>query len=162
MQIEKLKLKNFRCYDELEIDFEPKLTVIVGENGKGKTAIFDALAIALEPYLRSFDASGRQITPQDVRRVPVYKKDMRHIDGMECHYPVEIKLEGEVYGKKLTCNRRLLEGNVPEDDADEFTRTLRSRQAARCQGERQQAVAGACLLRYSAHLGRQQADDKFS
>ena len=103
MQIERLRLKNFRCYDELDIDFEPKLTVIVGENGKGKTAIFDALAIALEPYLRSFDASGRQITPQDVRRVPVYKKDMRHIDGMECHYPVEIKLEGEVYGKKLTC-----------------------------------------------------------
>ena len=30
MQIDKLKLKNFRCYDELEIDFEPKLTVIVG------------------------------------------------------------------------------------------------------------------------------------
>ncbi|WP_462372319.1 AAA family ATPase, partial [Phascolarctobacterium succinatutens] len=102
MQIERLRLKNFRCYDELDIDFEPRLTVIVGENGKGKTAIFDALAIALEPYLRSFDASGRQITPQDVRRVPVYKKDMRHIDGMECHYPVEIKLEGEVYGKKLT------------------------------------------------------------
>ena len=108
MQIERLRLKNFRCYDELDIDFEPRLTVIVGENGKGKTAIFDALAIALEPYLRSFDASGRQITPQDVRRVPVYKKDMRHIDGMECHYPVEIKLEGEVYSKKLTCTRRLL------------------------------------------------------
>lgn len=120
MQIERLRLKNFRCYDELDIDFEPRLTVIVGENGKGKTAIFDALAIALEPYLRSFDASGRQITHQDVRRVPVYKKDMRHIDGMECHYPVEIKLEGEVYGKKLTCTRRLLEGNVPEDDAAEL------------------------------------------
>ena len=54
MQIERLRLKNFRCYDELDIDFEPRLTVIVGENGKGKTAIFDALAIALEPYLRSF------------------------------------------------------------------------------------------------------------
>ncbi|MGM9570424.1 MAG: AAA family ATPase, partial [Phascolarctobacterium sp.] len=49
MQIESLKLKNFRCYDELDIDFEPQLTVIVGENGKGKTAIFDALAIGLEP-----------------------------------------------------------------------------------------------------------------
>ena len=34
MQIERLRLKNFRCYDELDIDFEPKLTVIVGENGK--------------------------------------------------------------------------------------------------------------------------------
>ena len=36
MQIEKLKLKNFRCYDALEIDFEPKLTVIVGETAREK------------------------------------------------------------------------------------------------------------------------------
>ena len=61
MQIEKLKLKNFRCYDALEIDFEPKLTVIVGENGKGKTAIFDALAIGLEPFLRCFNIAGKHI-----------------------------------------------------------------------------------------------------
>ena len=46
MQAKRLKLKNFRCYDELDIDFDPELTVIVGENGKGKTAIFDAIAIA--------------------------------------------------------------------------------------------------------------------
>ena len=41
MQAKRLKLKNFRCYDELDIDFDPELTVIVGENGKGKTAIFE-------------------------------------------------------------------------------------------------------------------------
>ena len=63
MQAKRLKLKNFRCYDELDIDFDPELTVIVGENGKGKTAIFDAIAIALEPYLRAFDMkAGRAAT----------------------------------------------------------------------------------------------------
>ena len=29
MQAKRLKLKNFRCYDELDIDFDPELTVIV-------------------------------------------------------------------------------------------------------------------------------------
>ena len=98
MQIDKLTLKNFRCYEALEIDFEPKLTVIVGENGKGKTAIFDALAIALEPYLRCFKVEGRHISQKDVRRVPVYKADGKRIEAMCNQYPVEITLEGQVHG----------------------------------------------------------------
>ena len=77
-----MKLKNFRSYDELETDFQPKLTVIVGENGKGKTAIFDALAIALEPYLRCFTVAGKHISPKDVRRIPVYKDDGKRIGAM--------------------------------------------------------------------------------
>ncbi len=40
MHVEKLMLRNYRCYENLEIDFEKRLTVIVGENGRGKTAIF--------------------------------------------------------------------------------------------------------------------------
>ena len=119
MRIDRLRLKNFRCYDELDIDFDPRLTVIVGENGRGKTAIFDALAIALEPYLRAFGVQGSQINTKDVRRVPVYDKD-RHISGMESRYPVEIKLEGEALGQRESCTRRLLAGDAVADEAAEL------------------------------------------
>lgn len=95
MYIEKLHLKNFRCYESLDMDFEKKLTVIVGENGKGKTAIFDSLAIALAPYLAAFDIEGTKIRSKDVRRVPVYKEDGLHIAKMESRYPVSISLEAE-------------------------------------------------------------------
>ena len=120
MQAKRLKLKNFRCYDELDIDFDPELTVIVGENGKGKTAIFDAIAIALEPYLRAFDIKGRELLPKDVRRLPVYNEQTQHIESMESRYPTEVTLEGEAFGKPLACTRRLLEDNVPEDDDAEL------------------------------------------
>lgn len=119
MRINRLRLKNFRCYDALDIDFDPRLTVIVGENGRGKTAIFDALAIALEPYLRAFGVQGRQLSPKDVRRVPVYDKD-RHIAGMESRYPLEIRLEGEALGKSACCVRRLLAGDVVADETAEL------------------------------------------
>ena len=69
MRIDKLYLQNFRCYDELEFNFDKNLTVIVGENGKGKTAILDALAISLEPYLRAFGCKGRNMNERDVRRI---------------------------------------------------------------------------------------------
>ena len=114
MQIEKLRLKNFRCYEALEIDFEPQLTVIVGENGKGKTAIFDALAIALEPYLRCFSIAGRHITTKDVRRVPVYKEDGKHIASMRSQYPVEIALEGLVQGEKISCSKTVADPSLTE------------------------------------------------
>ena len=45
--ITKLYLENFRCYDKFEIDFDKELTVIVAENGQGKTAILDAVACLL-------------------------------------------------------------------------------------------------------------------
>ena len=52
MRFTSLHMKDFRATRELEIDFEPDVTVIVGRNGAGKTSILDALA-AMIGYLRA-------------------------------------------------------------------------------------------------------------
>ena len=39
MYISKLILENFRKYKTLNVDFNPNLNVLVGENNSGKTAI---------------------------------------------------------------------------------------------------------------------------
>lgn len=120
MRINRLKLKNFRCYKELDIDFDNKLTVIVGENGRGKTAIFDAIAIALEPYLRKFKTNGRQIVQKDVRREPVYQADGVHIECMRNLYPVEIKLEGEALNKHMSSTKILNSDGTLYEQADDL------------------------------------------
>lgn len=120
MRVDRLKLKNFRCYSELNIDFDSKLTVIVGENGRGKTAIFDALAIALEPYLHTFHVQGRNIVQKDVRRVPVYAEDGIHIARMENKYPVAIQLEGCALNKKMSCTRILQQDGTRIDEAEDL------------------------------------------
>lgn len=43
MKIEKLYLKNFRNYDNLEINFCDKLNIIIGNNAQGKTNILEAI-----------------------------------------------------------------------------------------------------------------------
>lgn len=121
MQLDRLKLKNFRCYDELEIDFDPRLTVIVGENGKGKTAIFDALAIALEPYLRCFAMPGRHICAKDVRRVPVYSADGKHIESMRSQYPVRVELQAQVGEKKVSSCKSITAPGGEETWSENFT-----------------------------------------
>ena len=52
MKLTRLVLDNFRCYDRLEIAFEHDITIIVGNNGAGKTSILDGIAQLFGPFLQ--------------------------------------------------------------------------------------------------------------
>jgi AAA15 family ATPase/GTPase len=55
MYISKLKIKNFKCFDEVEINFDPNFNLIIGENNSGKSTIFDALRLwqlAFQKFLK--------------------------------------------------------------------------------------------------------------
>jgi predicted ATP-binding protein involved in virulence len=68
MKLERLHLKNFRCFDELSIEFGKRLTVIIAENGAGKTAILDAIAIGFGRYLTKLPGvAGRTTKETDIR-----------------------------------------------------------------------------------------------
>lgn len=43
MYIKNLKIKNFRNYDDADIEFSPKTNILCGNNGQGKTNIIEAL-----------------------------------------------------------------------------------------------------------------------
>ncbi|BAP57872.1 hypothetical protein THII_3575 [Thioploca ingrica] len=49
-QVKKLKLENFRGFEQVELEFHRNLTVLIGDNGTGKTAILDCLAILLTNF----------------------------------------------------------------------------------------------------------------
>lgn len=51
MFIEQLKIKNFKGFSEESFQFKNRFTVIIGNNGSGKTSILDALAVAAGCYL---------------------------------------------------------------------------------------------------------------
>ena len=57
MKIKNLHLKNFRCFEDFDIEFNTGdenhggLTVLVAKNGEGKTAILDAINIAWGPFI---------------------------------------------------------------------------------------------------------------
>ena len=51
MRIDSLTLHNYRCFDEVRVEFNERLTVLVAPNGGGKTAILDAIAVAFSPFI---------------------------------------------------------------------------------------------------------------
>ena len=70
LRIDQLRLTNYRCFPDLAISFDPSLTVLVANNGQGKTAVLDAIATALGPYVSAFDdGKDRAFKPGDIRLV---------------------------------------------------------------------------------------------
>lgn len=77
MKLKEICLKNFRCYEDLTVLLDEKLTVLVAPNGQGKTAILDAISIALWSFIGQFDLSSdknsrknHNITIDDIRVTP--------------------------------------------------------------------------------------------
>lgn len=93
MHLKQLTLGNYRCFESLQIDFHPELTVLIAPNGSGKTTVLDAARVALWPYVKGFDLgsqAGKSATIQiaDVRLAP-------QADGnMEPQLPSRIEAVG--------------------------------------------------------------------
>jgi AAA15 family ATPase/GTPase len=62
--IESLELKNFTVFRDLKIDFSPKINVIIGENGTGKTHLMKA-AYALASGSRAIE-NKTDVTSEDI------------------------------------------------------------------------------------------------
>lgn len=56
MRIKHLDIRNFRGYEKKSFDFDEKLTVVVGNNTAGKTALLQAVQVALGAFLASLKA----------------------------------------------------------------------------------------------------------
>ncbi len=71
MYIKHLKIKNIRCFDEIEIDFKIDClsTLFLGDNGDGKSTILRCLAIGLCDE-SSASALFRELSGEFVRRRP--------------------------------------------------------------------------------------------
>ncbi len=67
MRLKSATVRNFRCFDELEVQFHPRLTVLVAENGGGKTALLDAIAIGLTPLLTHLSSANQRLTGPGIK-----------------------------------------------------------------------------------------------
>jgi len=108
MRIDFLTLHNYRCFDDVRIEFNDRLTVLVAPNGGGKTAILDAIAVAFSPFVgKTGTAKGKKFRVQDSRRTFVSAGS----NGAKTLSPFqEIVLEatGELEGQEVSWKRRRL------------------------------------------------------
>lgn len=70
MRIKTLELTNFRNFEKATFEFPANFTVIIGENGKGKSSILQGLRLAAATFLLGIDEADRyHIQKEDIRRI---------------------------------------------------------------------------------------------
>ena len=77
MIIESIKLVNFRSHDEFLLHCKKKTSLIVGENGSGKTSVLEAIYEALRG--KSFRATDEEILR---RGSEFYRVELKFINGL--------------------------------------------------------------------------------
>ncbi|MBP1543513.1 MAG: AAA family ATPase, partial [Oscillospiraceae bacterium] len=106
MYIRSIELTNFRCFEKERIEFDPQLTVLIGDNGCGKSSVLTALSIAAGSFFLGFDniPSG-SISQGDVR-------NKTYLSGSlvlrEPQFPAQISCTGSFDGAtELSWSREL-------------------------------------------------------
>jgi len=114
LKIRKLKVKNFRCFEEREFEFDDEFTVLIGGNGAGKTAVLDALAkcLALAMAETHVEHGGAYVGVPDVRRETIPTEPMSQ---MEPRYPVELGITAVTEGCVTSLRETLMAADAPID-----------------------------------------------
>lgn len=107
MKLNKIEIKNFRCFQHFSLELTPGVTVLIGRNGTGKTSLIKSIANALsfifatskEPKIEEVLAAGNpdlkiaNISPSEVW----WDETKRTSAGY-----VSIKAEADFEGKRLS------------------------------------------------------------
>jgi predicted ATP-binding protein involved in virulence len=103
LRIDSLSLNNFRCFSKCEVEFENDLTVLVAENGQGKTAVLDAVAIAAGTFVNAI--TGTYQSPGFGRTDIHFSK---HTNGeMTPTFPAWFSARGLVAGSEMEWDRAI-------------------------------------------------------
>ncbi|HRC56326.1 MAG TPA: AAA family ATPase [Kofleriaceae bacterium] len=69
MKLRRLHLDNFRAFQATTVELDPQLTLVLGGNAAGKTALLDGIAVALGSLFQGIDESpSRHIRKEEARR----------------------------------------------------------------------------------------------
>ena len=108
MRVKELKIKNFRCYEDVEIKLNSDYTVLIGINGAGKTTILDAISIALGGYVSVFDGMGIYGINRNDSHYKMY--EIGSVIDRQHQFPVGIYAECDFNNKKSVSWVRTLNG----------------------------------------------------
>jgi predicted ATP-binding protein involved in virulence len=100
LRMTKLTLQNFRCFEHKEVEFSEQFNVLVGDNGSGKTAVLDALAMGLFSIVAISETNGQtvplhaRVSEDDIRLI---SRPSKGVPIVERQHPARVACETIVF-----------------------------------------------------------------
>jgi len=95
MKINKIEIQNFKGFENNTFSFNSNMTVLIGDNGKGKTSILDALSFALGTFFIGVDGVPNRPLKQSEKRKVVFSPS-----SFETKLPFKITVQHTLLGEK--------------------------------------------------------------
>lgn len=97
MYIKRIQLENFRNYKKLDVSFDKRINIILGENAQGKTNLIESI------YMTGFARSFRTLKDSDIikfdQQYALVKAD---VSGKDYDFSMSVKITPE--GKYVVCD----------------------------------------------------------
>ena len=122
MKLKNIRISNYRCFKEAKIDFDDHITLIVGKNGAGKTAILDVVAVSVSTFLLGIDGGVSRSVLKDDARYEFH--DLNGTIDPQHQFPVSIESIGDCLNQQNVKWIRSLNsesGKTTVKDAGELT-----------------------------------------
>lgn len=134
MRIKNVKITNYRCFENLELTFDDRLTILAGKNGSGKSSILDAVTVSVGALMTEFKMKAFGIRKTDARNL--YFPLGNGID-VQPQYPVSVYAEGVLGDNEISWTRELrsLRGHTVTCNAEAFKKIATSYLSRVSQGD---------------------------
>lgn len=102
--LKSITLNNYRCFKHLKVDLNRQLTVLVADNGAGKTTILDAISITLSAFVGAFYNGKRNPINKNDVHLKVFDSTLLQ---MEPQYPCILDCDGTINDQAVSWQRRM-------------------------------------------------------
>ncbi|WP_423200839.1 AAA+ ATPase domain-containing protein (plasmid) [Cupriavidus sp. H19C3] len=121
MQLQSIRVTNYRCYAELNVEFKPGMNVIAGVNGSGKTSLLRAVREALQGLMGFIPNPSGAFTPLQDSEIRLLMTTVNGRVRYEPQFPAGVSVVGTVFGQQRSwsvtkagqANGPFLEGQLP-------------------------------------------------
>ncbi len=111
MKIDKIKIQNYKGFEDITFQFDKQFNVFIGDNATGKTSVLDALAISIGSFFTGIEGvKNKTINNEEIRIIT--------IDGQpRPQKPVSITTWGKIDDKAIEWKRELIKKSITYKDA---------------------------------------------
>jgi predicted ATP-binding protein involved in virulence len=114
LQIDSLSVSNFRVFQNSEFNFDPKLNLIIGANGSGKSSLLQAIASALVDVVSRL-SRNYLMTSIGAEEVRIEMTSINNQVRFEKRFPAQIDAKGSIFQKDFSWSvRRSSEDGTPD------------------------------------------------